>query len=71
MDDYFPVLLVSPDGGLYEAKSPAELNSLIYGHGYKAKDPDALEKALSATEGPRWAESSSSPTKNPKKTVGD
>lgn len=68
MADGFPVTLISPDGTPYDARSPVEANSLIYGHGYKARDPQELERALNNPVAPSWSGGS---TKNAKKTAGE
>ena len=41
MTEFKPVALVSPDGRDYTATTPAELNDLVYGHGYKEKGAKA------------------------------
>lgn len=55
MADDVSVLLIAPDGELYTARTRVELIDLVYGRGYRAKDSQALAKALNDESlTPKW-----------------
>lgn len=42
----FSIVLLDKQGREYTATSAREVNDLIFGHGYKPKDPKAVEDIL-------------------------
>lgn len=45
------VTLVAPDGGEVNVSHPADVNSLVFGQGYKPKGNQTVDQALAALAG--------------------
>lgn len=48
METFKPVTLVDPNGVEYEARDATEMNSLIFGHGYRPKGKQRIEDLVDA-----------------------
>lgn len=70
-EPFKPVPLVAPDGSEWTASTPAELNNLLYGQGYKRKSdvaaPKEPKRATPSVQGPssNASQGNSAPAEKP------